>query len=790
MTFDDFFALALGESDARPFPHQRVLAEEGLPTVFTAPTGSGKTEAAVLGHLYRRYQREEDVQTQTPRWLVLALPTRGLVEQTVMRVRRWVANLGLATHVYTVMGGESWDDRAWRMAPRDDAVFIGTVDMLLSRALNRGYADSRWSWPISFGLFNNGTQWVFDEVQQMELAAVNSRQLQAFRDTMGTILPTRSMWMSATLDRALLETVDAPAIDRHVDALALDGASDELLRRVDATKTVRELPVTDRKKPERSLAAHALERHRAGTLSLVVCNTVERAQHVYSAVEALDGSQETVLLHRRFRPPERRDHTESALAPVDASGPGRIVVSTQVLEAGVDVDAATMITELAPWPSIVQRAGRCNRAGRVDAAELWWVDLDDRDALPYEQSDLDGARITLRELEGSTVSPRTLGDLGPPPQRRVHHVLRRRDLVELFDTSPDLSGDPLDVSQFIRDGDERDVHVAWRAEPEPSMPSPDTDELCPVSIGEFRKWLAGSDHRPLAVDPRASSGVWQPARAGDVRPGQVVVVDVARGGYDPAIGWSRRNKVPVVPVEAETEATGFGDDESLEAEPASTIGIWYGLSDHLVDVDRVASEIVDVLAPDLTDDLRSACVAAAALHDLGKAHEVWQGAAREAGGEDSPAPPGLVAKTPGRGRLRFAQPHFRHELASLVALRGHAAGLLDGLVEADLCCYLVAAHHGRVRLSVRSVPGERSRDGRPVMLGVVDGSPLPTVETPSGTSPEGALELVETAAAWTRAAVALRDRSDLGPFRVAFLEAVVRLADWGASRMIVGGETA
>lgn len=39
----------------------------------------------------------------------------------------------------------------------------------------------------------------------------------------------------------------------------------------------------------------------------------------------------------------------------------REVVATQAVEAGVDVSARVLITELAPWSSLVQRFGRCNR---------------------------------------------------------------------------------------------------------------------------------------------------------------------------------------------------------------------------------------------------------------------------------------------------------------------------------------------------------------------------------------------------------------------------------------------
>jgi CRISPR-associated endonuclease/helicase Cas3 len=61
------------------------------------------------------------------------------------------------------MGGEDGGD--WDLYPECEAVLLGTQDMLLSRALNRGYASGRSRWPIEFGLLTNDCLWVMDEVQ-------------------------------------------------------------------------------------------------------------------------------------------------------------------------------------------------------------------------------------------------------------------------------------------------------------------------------------------------------------------------------------------------------------------------------------------------------------------------------------------------------------------------------------------------------------------------------------------------------------------------------------------------
>ena len=71
--------------------------------------------------------------------------------------------------------------RKWDIYPEEDAILIGTQDMLLSRALNRGYGMSRYRWPMHFGLLNNDALWVMDETQLMGPGLSTACQLEAFR---------------------------------------------------------------------------------------------------------------------------------------------------------------------------------------------------------------------------------------------------------------------------------------------------------------------------------------------------------------------------------------------------------------------------------------------------------------------------------------------------------------------------------------------------------------------------------------------------------------------------------
>ena len=790
--FAEMFEKATG---FQPYDFQRRVAVEGLPELLQIPTGCGKTEAVGLGWLHRRrYHQDPAVRSGTPHWLVVALPMRTLVEQTAERFQRWIRNLGLLGDVdlRIVQGGIDWSDRDWRFQPDRDAVFVGTIDMLLSRALNRGYADGRFLWPMSFGAFNNGAHWVLDEIQLMDVATPNTRQLQSFRDKLGTALPTSSTWMSATVDERLLRTVDRPDIGSTIrlSESDLEGA---LKRRLDAARRVSEITLPD-KRPEQALASELVARHRPGTLTLAVLNTVDRAVELWRSLIKLSPDAEVVLLHSRYRPADRDAHTKSALSEPGPSG--TIVVSTQVLEAGIDLSAALLFTDAAPWPSIVQRAGRCNRDGSQEKSLLLWATPPA--SPPYEKDDVQASVQALRSLAPENVTTSQLEDLNVSVLDRITPIIRRRDLIDLFDTTPDLSGNEIDVARFIRDRSDRTVRVAWR-EIESGMPSGSSlarEELCSVPISEMRKWLKKNWAWKLDHLLRDSDKPWARCTADDLHDGVEVVLDASDGGYDSEIGWNpRKTPVEVISVPA-TRGYRPDDDKVVGDDPGSVSCAWYPLAQHLIDVERACEELLDGFGPSgLTPEMRRACITAGRLHDIGKASPVWQQAVlatvddeQRAGLKDG----GPYAKTDNNKRPRYTDPatqqsrrHFRHELASALALMSEGASALEHPHETDLVIYLVAAHHGRVRLSIRRHPEEHDlHDKTATILGIAEGDVLPAVELGAMTVPPSRLALPKGDDRYERRALALRDRADLGPFRLAFLELVVRSADWRASRDI------
>ena len=821
-SFDEWFKRATGND---PFPYQRRFAEaKKVPQLVDVPTGLGKTAMAALGWLWRRRFADEETRKATPRRLVYCLPMRVLVEQTYDNATKWLRNLELLgepsqgkVSMHVLMGGE--DEEDWDIHPEREQIIIGTQDMLLSRALNRGYAATRSRWPIQFGLLNTNCLWVFDEIQLMGTGLATTAQLEAFRH----LFPDkeieaaknghgcRSVWMSATMRRDWLKTVDfAPFLDGAPDLtfdfekeITADGLDDK------ARKTLQDR--WEAKKPltkanaamgdTERLAQEVRKAHKPGTRTIAIVNTIKRARALFEALNtAADGHLKSVLLHSRFRPEDRKRQVDRALAEIKPGEPGTIVVSTQVIEAGVDVSATKLFTELVPWASLVQRFGRCNRKGENDGAQVFWIDVPDDQAAPYDAKDLDEAR---KQLQGIAKKPEEDQDVGlrslpiVPLTFDHTHVIRRKDLMDLFDTTPDLAGNDIDIDRFIRDLDEgSDARVFWRSwaqpkgyEPPPEdEPAPQRQELCPAPIGSdknpgFRQFAtkhAGKVWRWSFLDNK-----WERANPAQIAPGQVFLVHAEAGGYSARMGWNSDTKERVEPI-ALPKGPKHDAPDSTEGEPLSRIGVWQTVAEHTDDVRDELDRMLEAL--DLTSDEAEALRHAVRWHDRGKAHEIFKRALPD-GVSDSNK---IWAKAAGKWK-RYERRHFRHELASgLSVLDPRNDGIPDEF--RDLVAYLVAAHHGKVRLSIRSLPNELHPDGnRRFARGVWDNDELPATDMGGGVTALAvrlSLEPMELGLceqepfigqpSWAERMIRLRDT--LGPFRLAYLEAILRAADMRASR--------
>jgi CRISPR-associated endonuclease/helicase Cas3 len=783
-SFGEFFRAATGEA---PYPYQGAVAGAGLPPVLQAPTGAGKTAAITMAWLWRRHGHPDGaVRASTPRRLVLALPMRVLVDQTEASVRAWVSSAGLedVVDVHVVMGARHVSEHEWRRDAHRSSILVGTADMVVSKLLVRAYGASRNTYPMDFALLGNGSHVVLDEVQLMPEAAATLRQVAAFAQRWPTAEPFGVTLMSATVDPRVLDTVDNPwsAADRALQITDADRTG-SLRQRLEATRVVTELDVAPG--DARGLAAQVVANHVGGTRTLVVVNTVRVAVDLAAFVRRLKPAATVILVHSRFRPVERAEITERLLAAVDGEGPGAIVIATQVVEAGVDLDSTTLITQAAPWPSVVQRAGRCNRVGDMSGARILWVAP--KQPEPYRADDVAAAVEALRVLQGTEVTSEELLRREVVTADPDRSVLRAPDFLGLFDTAPDLSGGDVDVSPYIRSGDDLDVHVAWEdfGEGAPTLDAlPPARAQCPVPLGALREWL-GKGNRVWTLD--AVSGGWRrvsvPNR--DLRPGLVLVADAQQGGYTVEGGFSPKSTVPV-PLVGGDEGADLLDAqmEGATAEPGATAQPeWMTVREHSDDAAAHARSLLGALDDPLAPSSAEAVVTAALLHDVGKAAKPWGDAllalAEESIREGLTDPP-YAKSAAGSGRLRVAgRPGFRHELVSALILSQHAAVPVPFLVR-----YLVAAHHGRIRVQGR----DATATSRGTLFGLHEGEelelyPVPALLAGLGESDTVTVDLAELSlggeSSWTRSALRLLEEH--GPFVLAYLELLVRVADWRSS---------
>lgn len=891
------------------------------------PTGCGKTEGLALAWLWNRvFLNKPD----WPRRLVYCVPMRTLVEQTRERVATWSTNLlRLATEhdlrpealadlrwlaersPVVLMGGEESDSetREWDIHPEKPAILIGTQDMLLSRALNRGYAMRRPRWPIHFGLLNNDCLWICDEVQLMGPGVATACQLEAFRfatdDAAGprglaSFFGSRSVtwYASATSSPSTLKTREWRDVERpsefvfslseaeRTDAISTVGRRRFALKKLEMHK---DWHFGDRQPPDERVAdiigrhgdmvAKLQEDNAPADVprrSLIICNTVDRASGVFDLMFQKQNAGELegvdlVLLHSRFRPADRNARADR-LKPkhLEKYSNGQIVVSTQVIEAGVDLSSAILWTEIAPLSSLVQRLGRLNRTGEFGAngqADYSWTPLafiiglelpaipespkEKREEtekevrarhLPYDQRFCDEAWTRLPQLKGDA-SPAALESIRADIEASVEpcpYSLQRHELLDFFDTDSNLSLGYTDVSPFVRGLDEdTDVYVLWREwEGDPNdhfRGDIGRDELCAVpisrlkgkdSFGNWRQhgWLWLRQERVEENGKkRGKKGGWVSAGMQGIFPGATLLLRTNAGGYDSIRGWT--GKIEDKPADLYQPAEYPSDEDALSWLNHG----WRSIALHVQDVRNMLRDIFAALPNDgfITTTGKEVCLKSALWHDIGKNHEDWKQAAIEALREAGIEPPAdhlplakfSLSDSPklrdSQGKLledkelrreiyrlrNLFRPGMAHEVASALALRqrhiqtaGHlrSAASMDDYLAQLLAEYLVMSHHGQVRKVLRDEIPRNPKEGKAAdtVRGVTEGDPLPAVTVEGEELGCEALAVdcrrmgrdANGYESYTRGVLRLLDH--YGPFRLAYLEALLRAADGRASKAV------
>jgi CRISPR-associated helicase cas3, anaes-subtype len=600
-----------GERKHYPFSWQEEvldhICEHGVwPERINAPTGSGKSSVVDI-HLFANALAAVGAAPRVPRRLCVTVGRRALVDSQADRAREILRRMNevladesgepdILRRVAEALQSFQTRNDDQRIAPfevghirgelsnRDlpvtdisaCAIIAATPDMYGSRALFRGYGSTKAARPRETALLTMDTVMVLDEAHMnRQLLHTTQRIAELQKREVNLGVPT----LQVVETTATPSTEDSGSTTLGVDFEALDSPNDEKLRdRVYSHKELMLHPIDkwDGKpgnSPTVNAAVDAIKKflaHReagessekAHTIGCIV-NHVRTAIAIKEALvknKVIEKEEEVQLLVGRMRPYDlqklQKKHRKLFTTEGDKSV--KVVVATQTLEVGIDVDFADLVTELAPASSLAQRFGRVNRLGhrtdsKVVVIEPASSDLVKKDAPPYKAVDLSNAYGWLEALNGAenpSVNPAAMVK-NPPVQSSPERLLYQRpewpDLLEFSRTDenpydePDLDlwlHDSLDAETamggvIVRDNLPSNTSAAMEIL-KTSYFAPSDRETFPANLKILQEILDYQDEH--GVKPRkflyrqGEISLWQDADHGDennqsLAPGDVLILD-------------------------------------------------------------------------------------------------------------------------------------------------------------------------------------------------------------------------------------------------------------------------
>lgn len=640
--FGEFFTAIHGYG---PFPWQRLLADQVFakkqwPEALDVPTGAGKTAAIDIAVFHLALEADLGSMRRAAVRVLFVVDRRLVVDDAFDRARRiadalcnpgkdlsgkqkdLLRRVGDRLRLLAGLGGEGPPlavarlrgglpkEPDWVRTPSQPVVVVSTVDQVGSRLLFRGYGISDSMKPVHAGLLGRDALLLLDEAHLSRPFVETVRDLRRLEAPLerggGDVRPLSVVTLSATHLRTRTESwvFEFPQ-ERDQE----DWVHPVLGGRLNAAKPAELVKVGEDAEDAafvEAFVARAWTASQAGggpaRVVAVVVNRVQRARAIHAALDqklrAGQAEGRTALLIGRCRDVDRekllgRLLPDMAAQRAETGGPPLLIVATQCVEAGADLDFDALFTEIAPLDCLRQRFGRLNRMGRkfqalaaVLAAKsqigaraddpLYGPALGKTWELLEEKSQTVGKGKTARRLIDFGIAaaqdwlPRK-DELAPYLAPAGSAPVLLPAYIDLWSqTSPVPAVSP-EVALFLHgpQAGPEDVEIIWRADLDRDRPDKEMwierVRVCPPSalealslpFGVAKRWLCGGAGEVSDVEGReirAEGTVpGQDYRAlrwrgpedpqtdliypRQIRPGDVLVVPSSYGGCD-EFGWA------------------------------------------------------------------------------------------------------------------------------------------------------------------------------------------------------------------------------------------------------------
>jgi CRISPR-associated endonuclease/helicase Cas3 len=446
---------------------EKTLATVNGPGVYVieAPMGMGKTEAA----LWAAYQL---LVSGKAKGIYFALPTQATSNRMHIRMEDFLQRISCVSIKSRLIHGNSWlMDKAEGLLPvattpipvDDDArtgrdwfasakrallapFGVGTIDQALL-----GVVAAKHFFVRHFALA--GKVVILDEVHSYDLyTGTLIDKLITTLEGLGCTVIVLSATLTGTRRRQIASHPEEVEVDVELPYPLITGRKEGMPLKPLAAAPPESRTIKVDFIAAENAAEKAVTLTRNGGAVLWICNTVGAAQKQYQRFMELSRKDFLIgLLHSRFPFWRREDLEDEWMERLGKNGKtrcGSILVSTQVVEQSVDLDADLLITELAPTDMLLQRLGRLWRHERekrpADEAQLYIIE---------ETQSIEG----FRNMEPKAI----VKALGSKAKVYAPYILLRS--LEVWKTQQNVSL-PLQIRQLLESTylDRDDEPESWK----------------------------------------------------------------------------------------------------------------------------------------------------------------------------------------------------------------------------------------------------------------------------------------------------------------------------------------